>query len=95
MRRARHPSIFQVGKVHDEGHTLTVSGWGLGLCATACPCHRQPHTGRLIIDERQTDGHLGLISFTPGGCTCCEPWSPYELLDVLRDLADIAALQGA
>lgn len=94
MRRATHPSITQVGRVQDLGDgTLLITGWGLSQCATRCPCHRNPETGGLVLCEDQAGGHLGLVSYTPGGCHCCEPWTAYELADALRDLADIAALQ--
>lgn len=95
MRRAHHPSVSRIGKVTDTGTgTLYIIGWQLGFCATSCACHRHPRTGQLVLDEDQTGGHLGLVSYAPGGCACCEPWSAYELADVLRDLADIAALSG-
>src|SRR3954447_11557969 len=60
--------------------------------ATGCPCHRHPDSGHLAIDEDQTRGRLGLVSPAAGGCHCCEPWTAYELADVLRDLAHIEAL---
>lgn len=93
MRRATHPAIHQVGRVVDTGDTLIVSGWGLGVCAAECACHYSPSTGQLAIHQDQVDGHLGLVSYMPGGCTCCEPWTAFELADVIRDLADIDALQ--
>lgn len=89
MTRGRRPSIFQIGHVHDDGTTVTVTGWGLGLCAAACDCHRHP-TGRHLTLLTTADGHLGLVSYR--ACDCCQPWTPDELAAVVRDLADIAAL---
>lgn len=94
MRRAQHPAIVQIGHIHDIGNgALVVHNWGLTLCATGCLCHRHPITGQPVLLEDQVGGHLGLVSYAPGGCYCCDPWSVYELADVLRDLADIAALE--
>ena len=47
MSRSRKPSVFQVGKVRDDGRTVVISGWGLGLCA-AGPLVEVPETGRLF-----------------------------------------------
>ena len=41
MTRSRKPSVFQVGKVRDDGRTVVISGWGLGLATYAeggCDC---------------------------------------------------------
>ena len=53
MSRSRKPSVFQIGKVRDDGHTVVISGWGLGLCAAGCACHRHPSAGHLAIAEDQ------------------------------------------
>jgi hypothetical protein len=49
-----------VGKVRDDGHTVVISGWGLGLCAAGCACHRHPSAGHLSIAEDQAGGRLGM-----------------------------------
>jgi hypothetical protein len=90
----RKPSVFQIGKVRDDGHTVVISGWGLGLCAAACTCHRHPSAGHLAIEEDQRAGKLGLATFGDGGCDCCEPWTADELLAVLRDFEQLAALEA-
>ena len=94
MSRGRKPSVFQVGKVRDDGRTVVISGWGLGLCAAACTCHRHPSAGHLAIAEDQAGGKLGLVSFREDGCDCCEPWTAEELACVLRDLDAVAGLQA-
>ncbi len=93
MSRSRKPSVFQVGKVRDDGNTVVISGWGLGLCAQACACHRHPAAGNLAIDEDQTGGRLGLVSFGDGGCDCCEAWTADELTAILRDFQTVESLQ--
>jgi hypothetical protein len=92
VTRRRKPSVFQVGKVRDDGHTVVISGWGLGLCAAGCTCHRHPSAGHLAIAEDQAGGSIGLVTFAEGGCDCCEPWTSEELAGVLRDLQAIAGL---
>ena len=94
MTRSRKPSVFQVGKVSDDSRTVLISGWGLGLCASACACHRHPSTGHLAIAEDQAAGRLGLVSFHSGACDCCEPWTADELAAVLRDFEIVAALEA-
>jgi hypothetical protein len=94
MTRSRKPSVFQVGKVRDDGRTVVISGWGLGLCAAACPCHRHPSAGHLAIAEDQAGGRLGLVSFREDGCDCCEPWTTEELAAILRDLQTVTSLQA-
>ena len=94
MSRSRKPSDFQVGKVRDNGHTVVISGWGLGLCAAGCACHRHPSAGHLSIAEDQAGGKLGLSSFAEGECDCCEPWTAEELAAILRDLDTVASLQA-
>ena len=94
MSRSRKPSVFQVGKVRDNWHTVVISGWGLGLCAAGCACHRHPSAGHLSIAEDQAGGRLGLSSFADGGCDCCEPWTAEELAAILRDLDTVASLQA-
>jgi|1185.fasta_scaffold658355_1 hypothetical protein len=91
---SRKPSVFQIGKVRDDGNTVVISGWGLGLCAEACPCHRHPSAGHLAIAEDQRAGQLGLVSFRDGGCDCCEPWTADELLAVLRDFELLSSLDA-
>src|SRR4051812_31919172 len=92
MNRTRKPSVFQVGKVRDDGHTVVISGWGLGLCAAACTCHRHPVAGHLAIAENHDGGSLGLVSFADGGCDCCEPWTAQELAGVLRAFGVLSRL---
>ncbi|HZB21484.1 MAG TPA: hypothetical protein VE463_16720 [Blastococcus sp.] len=94
MSRSRKPSVFQVGKVRDDGRTVVISGWGLGLCTSGCACHRHPIAGHLAIEEDQAGGLLGLASYTDGGCDCCEPWTADELSAILRDLDTVAGLQA-
>ena len=92
MSRSRKPSIFQVGKVRDDGRTVVISGWGLGLCAQGCACHRHPLAGHLAIAEDHAGGRLGLASYREDGCTCCEPWTAEELVAILRDFDTVACL---
>src|SRR4051812_29373451 len=94
MSRSRKPSVFQVGKVRDDGRTVVISGWGLGLCASGCACHRHPSAGHLAIAEDQAGGRLGLASFREGGCDCCEPWTADELSAILRDFEAVASLEA-
>ena len=94
MSRSRKPSVFQVGKVRDDGRTVVISGWGLGLCAAACTCHRHPSAGHLAIAEDQAGGKLGLVSYREDGCDCCEPWTAEELSAILRDFSSLAALDS-
>ncbi len=93
MSRSHKPSVFQVGKIRDDGRTVVISGWGLGLCAEACACHRHPLAGNLAIAEDQEGGRLGLVSYSEGGCTCCEPWTADELAAILRDFEAVAGLE--
>ena len=90
MTRAQKPSVFQVGRVWDDGNAVVVSGWGLGLCVSACVCHRHPTAGTLAIAEDQARGLIGLVSHRDGGCECCEPWTADELGAVVRDLEMMA-----
>ncbi len=94
MSRSRKPSVFQVGKIRDDGRTVVISGWGLGLCAAACACHRHPLVGSLAIAEDQDGGRLGLVSYREDGCTCCEPWTADELAALLRDFHALAGLEA-
>lgn len=93
MSRSRKPSIFQIGKVRDDGRTVVISGWGLGLCATGCSCHRHPALGHLTIEEDHAGGRLGLTSFADGACDCCQAWTADELAGILRDFQSVAGLQ--
>ena len=93
MSRSRKPSVFQVGKVRDDGRTVVISGWGLGLCAAGCACHRHPSSGHLAIAEDQAGGRLGLASFDDT-CGCCEPWTAEELAAILRDFSSLSALDS-
>ena len=94
MTRSQKPSVFQIGQVWDDGQTMVVSGWGLGLCVAACACHRHPSAGSLAIAENQAAGLLGLVSYREDGCDCCEPWTADELAAILRDLDTVAGLQA-
>ena len=93
MSRSRKPSVFQVGKVRDDGRTVVISGWGLGLCAAGCACHRHPSSGHLAIAEDQAGGRLGLVTFDDA-CGCCEAWTAEELAGILRDLKAVTSLQS-
>ena len=95
MSRSRKPSVFQVGKVRDDGRIVVISGWGLGLCAAGCSCHRHPSAGSLAIAEDQAGGKLGLASYADGECDCCEAWTADELAAILRDLDTVLGLQVA
>ncbi|CAA9263257.1 MAG: hypothetical protein AVDCRST_MAG52-2732 [uncultured Blastococcus sp.] len=94
MSRSRKPSVFQVGKIRDDGRTVVISGWGLGLCASGCACHRHPVAGHLAIAEDQAGGRLGLTTYDET-CDCCEAWTADELAAILRDLDTVASLQVA
>jgi hypothetical protein len=94
MTRGQKPSVFQVGQVWDDGTTVVVSGWGLGLCAAACTCHRHPTAGHLAIDEDHAQGLLGLVTYREGGCDCCEPWTADELGAILRDLEMVSGIDA-
>jgi hypothetical protein len=95
MTYRQKPSIFQLGKVHDNGPAVIVSGWGLGMCVSSCRCHRNPEDGQLALAEDQAVGQLGLRSFTEtGDCDCCEAWTSSELSAILRDVAVLEALQA-
>jgi hypothetical protein len=96
MTYRQKPSIFQLGKVHDSGASVIVSGWGLGMCASGCRCHRNPSDGQLALAEDQSGGSIGLQSFTDSGrCDCCESWTSSELAAILRDVAALGALDSA
>lgn len=96
MTYQQKPSIFQVGKIHESGASVIVSGWGVGMCAPSCRCHRNPADGQLALAEDQTGGSLGLKSFAPdGGCDCCEPWTAAELAAILRDVAVLDSLESS
>jgi hypothetical protein len=94
VTRRQKPSVFQIGQVWDDGNAVVVSGWGLGLCLSGCPCHRHPATGHLAIAEDQAQGLLGLVSHRSGGCDCCEPWTADELTAVVGDLELVASLDA-
>jgi hypothetical protein len=94
VTRTQKPSVFQIGRVWDDGHSVVVSGWGLGLCAAACACHRHPSAGSLAIAEDQSLGLLGLVSHREGGCDCCAPWTADELTAIVRDLELVAGLDA-
>ena len=83
-------------KVHESGPSVIVSGWGLGMCASSCECHRNPEDGQLALAEDQAGGRLGLRSFTvTAECDCCEAWTSAELAAILRDVAAVEALDSA
>jgi hypothetical protein len=94
VTRSQKPSVFQIGQIWDDGNSVVVSGWGLGLCAYGCPCHRHPSAGSLAIAEDQAEGLLGLVSFRDGGCDCCEPWTADELIAIVRDLEAVAGIEA-
>jgi hypothetical protein len=95
MTYSQKPSIFQLGKVHENGPSVIVSGWGLGMCASSCRCHRNPEDGQLALAEDQAAGRLGLRSFSDAGrCDCCEPWTSAELSAILRDVAVLEAMDA-
>ena len=94
MTRNTKPSVFQIGQIWDDGDAVVVSGWGLGLCAAACACHRHPAGGSLSIAEDQARGLLGLVSYGDDDCSCCEPWTADELSAIVRDLDMVAGLQA-
>ena len=94
MTRSQKPSVFQIGRVWDDGNAVVVSGWGLGLCVAACACHRHPAAGTLAIAEDQAAGLLGLVSHQEG-CDCCEPWTADELTAIVRDLELVAGLDAS
>ena len=94
MSRTQKPSVFQVGTIWDDGRTVVVSGWGIGLCASGCTCHRSPSGGYLAIEEDHAGGTLGLRSWSEDGCDCCEPWTAEELAAILRDFSSLAALDS-
>lgn len=79
-----HPGINHIGQVIDDGETVTVTGWGLGLCAAACGCHRGSD-GLLHIDADQYTGSLGLRRYRT--CTCCTAWTVDELAAIVADVA--------
>lgn len=87
------PGITKLGKVTDDGHTVSVTGWGLTTCATRCSCHLGPVTGNLAIYENQHLGLLGLVQHRV--CHCCKPWTAGELAQVLLDLHDVAMVETA
>ena len=96
MSYRQKPSIFQLGKVSEHGPSVIVSGWGLGMCASSCRCHRNPADGQLALAEDQAGGSLGLRSFTASGeCDCCEAWTSAELSGVLRDVAALESLDSS
>lgn len=87
MIRGRRPSIHHVGTVRDDGHTVTVTGWGVGLCAANCNCHRHPVGHHItLVEDTRAPGSLGLVRYG-GPCACCEPWTADELAGMVRDLA--------
>jgi hypothetical protein len=96
MTYRQKPSIFQLGQIHENGGSVIVSGWGLGMCATSCRCHRNPADGQLALAEDPAGGSLGLRSYAMGGhCDCCEPWTSAELAAILRDVAVVEALEAS
>lgn len=88
---ARRPSIAVIGTITDNGTTVVIAGWQLGLCAARCTCHRHPVDGHLAVLDQPGRPVLGLVSYRPG-CDCCDPWTADELTAVVRDLADVETL---
>lgn len=90
--RGNRPGILRVGNVHQvsPAHSL-VTGWELTSCASGCTCHRHPSTGHLALWQ-DAGGRLGLVSWLPAGCSCCQPWTALELAGIVQDLAGIDAL---
>lgn len=93
MNRGRRPAITTIGQVVDDGTTVTVSNWRLGLCLARCRCHMHPVTGQLVL-ARDDAGSLGLATFRTDGrrCDCCQPWTADELSALHGFLAKVAAL---
>lgn len=91
MNRGRRPAIRRVGHVHDDGQTVTISGWALDICAARCDCHRHPYHRQIALLEDITTGHIGLVRYG-GPCDCCQPWTFDELAATVRFFADVAAL---
>src|SRR3954453_22318650 len=94
VTRSRKLSVFQVGKIRDDGRTVVISGWGLGLCASGCACHRHPTAGHLSIAEDQAGGLLGPASYPEGGWGGWRPWEADELSAILRDFEAVASLEA-
>ena len=94
MSRSHKPSVFQVGKVRDDGHTVVISGWGLGLCAGRAPATgtRPPATSRSTRTRPVAGSAWSAIA--DGGCDCCEAWTADELSAILRDFQTIAGLEA-
>lgn len=90
--RARKPSLFQIGKVTDDGYRIRIFGWGVGMCVSKCHCHRDPATGLLQIDQSSEPALLGLKSFKDSPCPCCEPWQAQELVAIVQALDDLKAM---
>lgn len=78
-----HPAITHIGKVIDDGVELTVTQWGIGLCAGRCDCHLGPN-GQPAIAPSVT-GSLGLVQYRV--CSCCTAWTVDELEAIVVDLA--------
>jgi hypothetical protein len=96
MTYQQKPSIFRLGTVDANGASVLVAGWGLGMCASACRCHRNPADGQLALAEGSAGGTLGLACFAPSGaCDCCEPWTSAELAAILRDVAVLQSLEAS
>jgi hypothetical protein len=87
------PGIVQVGEVIDDGRTVLIRGWGIKRCASQCRCHSHPANGQLYIVEDPVAATLGLRSFAPGGCGCCQPWMVEELASIVRDLKDLSEME--
>jgi hypothetical protein len=88
-----HPAILQVGEVIDDGRTVLIRRWMLGRCASQCRCHQHPANGQLYIAENPMAATLGLRSFAPGGCDCCQPWTAEELATIVRDLKNLDQME--
>jgi hypothetical protein len=81
--------VFQIGTVRSAGSLTIIEGWGLGVCASQCSCHRSPSSQQLVIFQDEKLGLLGLVSFRTG-CGCCVPWTAEELAAIVDELDELA-----
>lgn len=95
-RDTRRPRIMRVGQaMRLSTGTLVVRGWSIAPCLSMCECHTHPQLGVPVIVQDAGRGLVGLRSFVPGECGCCQPWTAEELEAVIRDFRAIAALAAS